>query len=236
MMRRVSVDGNGWCARRRRAVASAAGAALLAVAPLRGAGAQMLATPVLQNAFVNPGVTVAANFGSTSGARSYGLAAAWAPRNARFALSAGGGAVNPSAAGAPSRATFGARLAVPARQFMEGALGVAAFVGLGGASKKEEEGRVTSVPAGVSVGYRRPLGSTRGVSVYAAPFYVWTRGTAADGSRTTSGLFRVSGGVDLSLASHIGVTLGAESGAEARASDPGPRSAVYGIGLSYAFQ
>lgn len=219
-----------------RAVVALAALAALAAAVPTTAAAQMLATPVLQSAFVDPGLTAAANFGSTSGARAYGLAASWAPRNGRLSLTAGVGVFDPSAAGSPSRATYGARVAVPVRQFMDGALGVAAFAGIGGASKKEEEGRVTSVPAGVAVGYRRALGSALGLAVHAAPFYSWTRGTAADGSSTSSGLFRVSGGADLSLAQHFSVTFGVEVGAEAKGSDPGPRSSVFGIGLSYAFQ
>jgi hypothetical protein len=210
-------------------------ASVVAAAP-RAARAQMLATPVLQNAFVNRGITIAANYGSTSGARTYGLAASWAPASARFGLSAGGGAVDPSDEGVPGRATYGARLAVPVRQFREGSLGVAAFVGIGGAPKKDTVGRVTSVPAGVAVGYRRPLGSALGLALYASPFFTWTRGTAADGSSVSAGLFRVSGGVDLSLAPHLGLTFGAEGGGNAKARDPGPRSSVIGIGLSYAFQ
>ena len=38
------------------------------------------------------------------------------------------------------------------------------------------------------------------------------------------------------LTPRIGVTIGAETGAEAKAGKPGPRSSVFGAGLSYAFK
>jgi hypothetical protein len=208
---------------------------LLALGAPRGAGAQMLATPVLQNAFTNPGVTAAANFGSTTGARAYGLAAAWAPGRGRFALSGGVGWLDPAAVDASARTTYGARLALGVRQFMSGALGVAGFVGVGGAAKKGDTPAVTTLPVGVSVGWRHAVGATRGVSVYAAPFYSLAR-SSVGGSTVNSGVFRVSGGVDFSLTPRIGVTIGAETGAEAKAGKPGPRSSVFGAGLSYAFK
>lgn len=207
----------------------------LALAVPRDGRAQMVATPVLQNAFTNPGITAAVDFGSATGARTYGLAAAWAPGRGRFVLSAGAGALDPSAAGASARTTYGARLAVGLRQFMSGAVGLTGFVGIGGAAGKGDVPAVATLPAGVSVGWRHAVGATRGVSVYAAPFYSLAR-TSAGGTTTSSGQFRVSGGVDFSLTPRIGVTIGAETGAEARADKPGPRSSVFGAGLSYAFK
>jgi len=41
-----------------------------------GVGAQVPGAPVLQNAFANPGIAVAANFGGGSGQSFYGAAAA----------------------------------------------------------------------------------------------------------------------------------------------------------------
>ena len=52
------------------------------------AGAQMLGVPVLQNAFSNPGFTVAANFGTGDDANTYG-AAARTPQVSRPSLPSG---------------------------------------------------------------------------------------------------------------------------------------------------
>ena len=53
------------------------------------ATAQMPATPVLQNAWANSGITIAANYGRVTGASAFAGALAWAPTNARFQLSIG---------------------------------------------------------------------------------------------------------------------------------------------------
>jgi hypothetical protein len=69
---------------------------------------------------------------------------------------------------------------------------------------------VLAVPAGISVGWRRPIGKTRGVSVYAAPFYQWTR--LDSGVVESVNSFAGSAGVDFALSPSVGVTLGAEVG------------------------
>jgi hypothetical protein len=213
-------------------------AALLA-APGGLARAQMVGTPVLQNAFTNRGVTVAANYGSASGSRSYGAAAAWAPASGRVVLSLGGGVFDPSDAGLKSRTTYGARAAFAVKEFASGAVGVGAFAGVGGAgAPKNDElgvGNILTVPAGLTIGYRHALGATRAISVYAAPFYSWARATVG-GQSESEGKLRVSAGLDVALIPKVGLTLGVESGAKATEGKPGATSSLFGAGLSYAFR
>ena len=214
----------------RRLVKSALALALIALgAP--GAGAQMLGAPVLQNAFSNPGFTGAVNFGTSSDARTFGAAAAWAPASGRFQVSLGGGSVDPKEG--KGEGTYGARVAIPVFSFMTGRAGAAVFAGLGGASATEAT--ITTIPAGVSIGFRQAMGETRGFSVYAAPFYSWTRLTPTEGPAVSKGLIRVSAGLDLGITRKIGATVGYEAGAKADELDPGPRGGVFGVALSYAF-
>jgi hypothetical protein len=217
-------------------VVATAAAELLAP---RAAAAQMLGAPVLQNAFANRGITVAANFGSGGGARSYGAAAAWAPASGRIVLSAGAGVFDPSDAGVKSRTTYGTRAAFAVKEFMQGAVGVGAFAGVGGAATPKNDtagiGSILTVPAGVTLGYRRALGATRAVSVYGAPFYSWTQARAL-GQTESAGRFRVSFGVDAALIPKVGLTLGVETGAKAAEGKPGARASLFGAGLSYAFR
>jgi hypothetical protein len=119
-------------------------------------------------------------------------------------------------------------------------------VGVGGASldvgdaagtaadSTDDKLKLLHVPVGVAVGYRRALGATRGISVYAAPIYSWNRSTLGDSS-TSRGVLRVSVGLDVALIRSVGLTLGYETGASAEDAEPGPRSGVFGAGLSYAF-
>lgn len=202
---------------------------LLVVAP--AADAQMLGAPVLQNAFSNPGFTVAVNFGTSSDAKTFGAAGAWAPASGRFQVSLGGGSMSPR--DGKGQGTYGGRVAVPVFSFMEGKAGAAVFAGLGGASAPGA--RITTVPAGLAVGFRQAMGETRGFSVYAAPFYAWTRVEPTDEPALSKGLIRVSGGLDLGITRKIGVTLGYEAGARAGELDPGPRGGVFGVAASYAF-
>lgn len=193
--------------------------------------AQMLGTPVLQNAFSNPGITVGVNYGTAKSIRGYGLATAWAPANGRFQVSAGIGAFDPDSD--KRWPTYGGRVAVPLTRWTgSGNFGVAPFAGIGTASR--DDVTLLHIPAGVAAGYRRALGTTRAISVYASPFYSWNRVSAA-GSES-GGLFRISGGVDVAVTPAIGLTLGYESGAEADPGEPGASSGSFGIGLSYAFR
>ena len=193
-------------------------------------GAQMLGVPVLQNAFANPGFTVAGNLSTESGATAYGLAAAWSPGGARFQLSGGAGSFVPDEG--PSVGTGGLRAMVPIAQFMGGSMGVAAFAGGGAAS--QDEATIVTVPVGAALGYRRILWG-RGVSVYVAPFYNWSRATMDGEEAISSGVVRASAGLDVGLFRALGLTVGAEFGATPDGAEPGPTGTRFGLGLSYAF-
>lgn len=238
--RRRAASGGATSAATSAAVALAA-FPLLVVAP-SAARAQMVGTPVLQNAFANRGVTVAVNYGSASGSRSYGAAGAWAPGGGRIVLSLGGGLLDPTEAGIKSRTTYGARVAFAVKELMDGAAGLGAFAGVGGLSAAKSDaaaagdaGSLLTVPVGVTLGYRHALGATRAISAYAAPFYSWTRASAA-GQSESAGRIRVSAGLDVALVPKVGLTLGVESGAKAAAGKPGATSSLFGVGLSYAFR
>ncbi|GAC1652671.1 MAG: hypothetical protein NVS4B3_15080 [Gemmatimonadaceae bacterium] len=206
-------------------------ATALATMTTTGALAQLPGSPVLQNAFASPGVTVAANASSAEMLHSYALAAAWTPGSARFVLSAAAGTLEPEKA--DRRPAFGARVAVPLLSFFDDAsLGLAAFAGVGGASRAGYA--TTHLPAGISVGYRRAIGTTRGISVYAAPFYLYARDRKNDLPATTASFARASAGVDVAVTSSLGITVGLEGGRNANAGEPGPTGTVAGVALSYA--
>ncbi len=195
--------------------------------------AQMAGLPVAQNAFVNPGVTVAANFGTEDRGTTYGAAAAWGPSQ-RFGLAIGGGYFSPDAGDASGAFTWGSRavLTLPfARR--DGPLGFAAFGGIGGASVAGAT--ELNVPVGLSIGYRATLTERRGVSVYAAPFYRWTR-VSADGETLSRGLFRTTLGFDVAIFPALGISIGYEIGSEAGELEPGPTGALVGIGISYSLR
>lgn len=193
------------------------------------ASAQMLSAPVLQNAFVNPGLTVGADFGSRSGAQAFGGALAWAPASGVAQVS-GGGAFLHENRGA-SRGTWGLRLMVPVHQFLASRLGVALFGGIGGLlGGTPKEWRA---PLGVSVGYRHTLGTSRSVSGYVAPFFEWARSSAQNVS-VSHGLARVALGIDFALTPGLGVTAGYETGGRAGIGQPGPTGGIVGLGISYA--
>ena len=73
--------------------------------------AQMPGTPVLQNAFANPGITGALDVASLGGASSYAAAGAWAPGSAHFQFSGGIGVQTRTSS--PTRTVYGFRLNVP---------------------------------------------------------------------------------------------------------------------------
>ena len=200
---------------------------LLAPATLHG---QMLGVPVLQNAFANPGFTIAANYATEPDAQAYGLAAAWSPRGARFQISGGAGAFSPDEGS--SMGTAGLRVMVPVATLLGGALGIAGFAGGGGGSRDQLS--IVSVPVGAAIGYRMALAG-RGVSLYAAPFYNWSRAAVEDEDAVSAGVVRGSVGLDVGLFRTLGITAGAEFGAKPDEGKPGPQGTRFGIGLSYAF-
>lgn len=200
------------------------------VVPLGAAPAQMLGVPVLQNAYANPGFTVAVNAGGEPDAQTYGGAVAWSPGGARFQVSVGAGSYQPDETA--SATTYGGRVMVPLMGGGGGAFGVGGFVGAGGASRDGVS--LLSVPLGMALGYRHAFGSG-GASVYAAPFFSWTRASGDNVDSSNSGVFRVSVGLDVGLFRSVGITGGVELGATADDEDPGPSGTRWGVGLSYAF-
>ena len=206
--------------------------------------AQMPATPVLQNAWANAGITVAADYGKAQDASAFAGAIAWAPARSRFQLSAGAGIVK--ADSGDSRAAYGGRLSIPLKSFASGSLGAAVFGGVGVTSTDlatttggvTTTSRVTlsSFPVGVAVGFRHALGATRGISAYVAPFFMISRQKGDSLTKPTGNAFRASVGLDVTLAPQIGLTLGYEAGAKAKEGTPGPQGGVFGVGLSYALR
>lgn len=193
----------------------AAAATMVALAPA-GAGtahAQTPGLPVLQNAFGNPGLAFAANFGTGGGQSFFGAAAGWGLGGGRFMLSgaAGGQRANESMRGA-----YGGRAAVSAWTSKGGSLGIGAFAGIGGAPRTRNDSVTTnpaiiSIPVGLSVGWRRGIGERRGISVYGSPVYRWTRAEQNEVA-VSSGNFGGAVGVDFAISQSIGVTAGGEFG------------------------
>lgn len=205
-------------------------ASLAAVAP--AALAQMPGVPVLQNAFVAPGIVVAADFGGGAGS-TYAGAIAWAPSSARFQLSGSYGVH--TALGGGSSGTWGARASAPLFSFAGNDLGLGVFAGAGGSSAANAAdtlyaARVTV--AGASFGFRHALGNIHGFSAYGAPFYMWT-GRAKGG--VSSGMFRASFGLDAAITRSIGATVGVETGQAAPADGAGPTGTMWGAAVSFAF-
>jgi hypothetical protein len=196
------------------------------------AAGQAPGIPVLQNAFSNPGLAVAANLGGGGGESFLGAAAAWGLGEGRLQLS---GAAGASRANGATRGAYGGRLAASLWTSSGGSLGVGAFGGLGGAPRTRTGGTITNpalaiIPVGLTVGYRRPMGSSRGISAYASPFYRWVRATSDTVS--SSGALRVSLGVDFAFSPSFGATVGAELGQSARGSRRGG-SGSFGGAISF---
>lgn len=196
----------------------------------RDCRAQMPATPVLQNAWANAGITIAADYGKAKSASAFAGALAWAPRESRFQLSAGAGAVRADSGG--SQGAYGARLSIPLLSFASGNLGTAIFGGVGVTSKSGVT--QASFPIGVALGFRHALGTTRGISAYVAPFYMISRSKGDTLVKATGAAVRGSVGLDITVARQIGLTVGYETGANAKDREPGPHGGVFGVGLSYA--
>ena len=192
--------------------------------------AQMPATPVLQNAWANAGITIAADYGKAQDASAFAGALAWAPSQSRFQLSAGAGVVRADSGG--SQGGYGGRLSIPLVSFASGNLGTAIFGGVGVTSRAGVTR--SSFPVGVALGFRHALGTTRGISAYVAPFYMISRIKGDSLFKPTGGAMRASVGLDVTLAPQIGVTLGYEAGANAKEGTPGPNGGVFGVGVSYA--
>ena len=203
-------------------------------AALLGAGgnraqAQVPGLPVLQNAFSNRGLAFAANFGAGTGQSYYGAAAAWGlGATGAFLVSGAAGAQRVNEA---TRGAYGARASFRLWE-SAGGLGAAAFAGVGGAMRTTNASVVTNpaivtAPVGASLGYRRAIGTKRGISAYVSPYYGWTR--VDSGTVASSGSFRVSGGVDFSISPAMGITVGGEGGG----SSGGKSTAAFGAGFTF---
>lgn len=185
-----------------------------ALTALSSAAAQIPGAPVLQNAFANPGLAVAANFGGGSGQSLFALAAGWGLGSGRFLLSGAAGAQRSNQS---TRGAYGARASMTAWTSAGGSLGAAVFAGVGGAPRTRREAEMTNpavftVPAGITAGYRRNVGETRGISAYVSPMYRWTRVTTDDDGTASEGNFRVAVGLDFSFNPALGITVGADMG------------------------
>lgn len=210
--------------------------ALVLAAPATAA-AQMPGAPVFQNAFSNPGVTVAGNYADGEGTSLLALAAAWSPASGRFQVSGGLGRLGVEQGGADADdlngTAWGARASVPLFSFAEGRVGVAPFAGVGGFT--HDSLTVLQIPAGVGAGWRTALGETRALSLYATGTYLWARTEVGD-VRADGGRLRFAAAVDVTLVRNLGLTLGYEAGGEAGAGEAGPSGSILGAALSWAFR
>lgn len=202
----------------------------LLVASSSDSRAQMPGTPVLQNAFANPGITAALDAAGLGGASSFAGAVAWSPGSARFQFSGGVGVQRRS--GISNRTIYGARLNIPLLGATS-SLGASIFAGYGGLSGGSIDSTVSKavIPIGATVSYRRTIGPGHGFSIYGSPvFESITRG----GGASNASVFRGDVGLDLGITSAIGLTLGMEFG-RTQARDSGkPSGTAFGAALSYA--
>lgn len=210
----------------------AAALALLAALGPRVAAAQLPGAPVLQNAFNNPGLTVAANYAGGDGTTLLGAALAYAPGAGRFQFSGGVGRLSFDE-GDESATPWGARLAIPLFSFATGRGGLAPFIGVGAASI--DTVKLLQVPVGLGAGWRMGLGATRALSVYGTGTYLWARNTVGD-STVSKRRVRFAAAADVTVIRNLGLTLGFEGGGNAKAGEPGPTGSIFGVGLSWAFR
>lgn len=210
---------------------SAALACLLVVSVGEVSHSQLPNTPILQNAFVNPGVTAAVDFTNLGGWSSFAGAAAWAPGSKRFQFSGGVGAQTHS--GEPTRTVYGGRLNIPIIG-ANSSFGFSAFVGYGGLSGGTLDSTIAKalLPVGVTAGYRKAIGTSHGFSIYGSPVYEWV---SRGGGASTASVFRGAVGLDLGITSSIGVTLGLEFGGTQPVASGKPSGTAFGGAISYAF-
>ncbi|HUQ82364.1 MAG TPA: hypothetical protein VM076_14525 [Gemmatimonadaceae bacterium] len=196
------------------------------------AAAQMPTVPVVQNGFGSTGMTLAVNYGSTTGSTAYALAVGWGPASARFQISAALGGVRPDTGA--NWTGYGLRAAVPLFTSKSDRIGVAAFGGVGGA--RRDTTSIVRVPVGIGAGYRFPLGETRSVAAYAAPFFVWSRLSEQGARAQGDNAMRGSVGADLVLTRNIGLTAGYEFGGKGDGAALASAGGIFGAAVSYAFR
>jgi len=204
--------------------------------PTTSLHAQQPGAPVLQNGFANPGVTVAVNYGKGEHSDLLGAALAWSPGKGTFQFSAGAGRLDVDSTGFDPMTTYGLRVAFPRFGFMGGRVGMAPFIGLGGASG--DSTKTLIVPIGVGAGWRMALGSTRALSLYATGTYLRTQVTPeAEGQdKQSADLLRFAAAADVTLFRNVGLTLGTEFGSAADHGATVPEGTIFGAGLSWRFR
>ena len=185
---------------------------------------------MLQNAFVSPGLAFAGNYGAGSGQSFFGAAAAWGLSGGRFQVSAAAGSQNSRS---DNRGAYGGRASINVWTSSSGGLGAGAFLGVGGGPRTRDGAIVTNpavltVPLGVSLGYKRGIGTTRGFSLFVTPFYAWTR--TDSGTVASNSAFRFSTGLDFVISQSFGVTVGGEFGGN----QPGAAGNSFGAALTFA--
>ena len=203
--------------------------AIIATLAVSTVGAQMPGAPILQNAWASPGLVGAVNYGGGDGS-VYAGAVSWASATARFQLSGGLG-VRSLTGGGGSKSVYGLRAALPFGGATS-AIGFGVFAGVGGGQTAAGDtvSSNTEIPIGAAIGWRRAIGASHGVSVYASPSYVYFSGGTKAG-----GIARAGVGIDLGISKSLGATAGAEFGGTRATGLGGPHGTLYGIGVSYAF-
>jgi hypothetical protein len=220
--------------------------ALLAVLAGTGpgvAGAQVLGLPVVQSPFPGRPLAVALDGGTASdGVRVAGLAIAAHRPAGRLVASLGVGRARGFEA---PRTTYGGRLAYALRVGESGAIGVAPFVGYGRVQGGDSArvvaegdprlaGALTIVPVGAGFGYRRQVAG-RAVVVHVTPqAQLWRRSPSGPLASLSTWYGRAAAGADVAVTSQIGLSLAYEGGGGTSDLTAGPRSGVFGVGLSYA--
>ena len=202
------------------------------LARVESIAAQMPTVPVLQNGFASRGMTLALNYGSGTGTDAYAVAAGWGPASQRFQISGAIGGVRPDTGG--TWTGYGIRAAVPLYSGLADRFGVALFAGVGGA--RRDTTSISRVPVGIGVAYRFALGETRSMSVYASPFYSWSRLSERGARAQSDNAMRGSAAIDLALTRNVGLTAGYEFGGATASSLPGGGKGLFGAAVSYAFR
>jgi hypothetical protein len=112
-------------------------------------------------------------------------------------------------------------------------LGVSIFAGYGAISGGTIDSSVTKalIPIGATVGYRRAIGDTRGLSIYASPVY---EAVNRGGGAANASVFRGDIGLDVGITSAIGLTLGIEFGGHQPDGSGKPSGTAFGGAISYA--
>jgi hypothetical protein len=201
---------------------------LALLAPGGRADAQIVGLPLLQSPFTAPQLAVGLNASFGDSLTVTGLAGGWTPRSGRVQVIGGVARVARDEVDAGYAA--GARFYLPLKLLVGESVALGVLAGAG--AERGEGVTPVTAPGGVTVGYPRARGATRAVAVYATPFFSYT---SVRRPQAASSVFRYAVGADVVLIRRVGLTVGYEGGGEPAAGEPGVRSSVSGVGLSYAF-